>query len=142
MTTLKFDTREVLRCVDHAIAAPEQNQSYSETFESGTATLVLVKDTGIYLMSNGAPRDIVKEGRSFVAYAVGYDPRAAEEYDGQNWDKCRAAVGGDDFAEYFTLDPQAVAALRNGGRLRIKMTATQYTIMVDGPRAQADVEVA
>jgi hypothetical protein len=36
--------------------------------------IVFVKDEGIYLMSNGKPRDIVDSERSFVVYAEGYDP--------------------------------------------------------------------
>ena len=51
--------------------------------------LILVKDDGIYLMSNGGGEKSLN-----VAYASGYNPKV----DGDVWDKCRDAVGGDDFA--------------------------------------------
>ena len=60
--------------------------------------LWLVKDSGIYLMSNGnpgQPEDPAKpEGKLLVAYAEGYEAGSPDE-----WERSRAAVGGDDFSE-------------------------------------------
>lgn len=64
------------------------------------ARLDLVKDEGIYLMSNGSPR-LLEEGakRSKVVYGLGFGPDA-------DYDTLVAAVGGDDFA--IPLDAEEV----------------------------------
>lgn len=61
-------------------------------FFTDEPTLWLVKDKGIYLM----PSD---DGKTTPAYAVGYNP----EKNGDVYDRCRAAVGSDDFCESFPL---------------------------------------
>ena len=53
--------------------------------------LLFVKDEGIYLMSNGTDTS----ARETVTYAEGYNPNADEDV----WERSRAALGGDDFAE-------------------------------------------
>lgn len=58
-----------------------------------TDKLHFVKDDGIYLMSFAAP--LLENGKRPIAYAKGYNP----EKDGDIWEKCRAAVGGDDIGE-------------------------------------------
>jgi hypothetical protein len=54
-----------------------------------------VHDDGVYLMSNGEPRDIVEGESSFVAHAKGCNPKTDPDW----WDVSRALVGGDDFGE-------------------------------------------
>lgn len=55
--------------------------------------VILVKDEGIYCISdNHDPK------KDKPVYAIGYDPHKADVYD-----KCRAAVGGDDFGEHLGL---------------------------------------
>ena len=67
--------------------------------EHKRAGLLLVKDDGIYVMSNGSPRDVKGKGpHCHVVYAEGFNPRK-----GDVWDKCRAAVGGDDFVEFVPI---------------------------------------
>lgn len=77
---LRFDRAALLKLVA-SIPNPSDN-------------LHLVKDDGIYLMSFALP---VPEGakKRPVVYAKGYNP----EVDGDIWEKCRAAVGGDDIGE-------------------------------------------
>lgn|SRR5262245_59177422 len=110
--SLRFDANAVRRVVEHAKAAPEHMEFYGE--KQG-ARVLLVKDEGIYLMSNGLPRDLMarpfdpsappptaNDSTSFVAYAMGYDPTKADRM--AVWEKCREAVGGDDFSEPLLLD--------------------------------------
>lgn len=91
---LKFDAEAVGRLMTHASESTEWQHSPFEEGEPRPA-LMLVKDDGIYVMSNGLPR---MEQGSNVVYARNYDPRK-----GDVWDRCREAVGGDDFAEYIEL---------------------------------------
>ncbi len=70
------------------------------------AGLMLVKDDGIYLMSNGSerlPNPNGGEESSLVAYAQGYDSSKAADVDKRGfsddvWQASREAVGGDDFS--------------------------------------------
>ena len=56
------------------------------------ASLWLVKDDGVYLMSS-AKESLPGEGSpNKVVYAKGYNPKT----DGDVWDKCQDAMGGDD----------------------------------------------
>ncbi|MCP1674379.1 hypothetical protein J2T57_001481 [Natronocella acetinitrilica] len=68
------------------------------------AGLHLVGDSGVYLMSNGEPRQLVAPGskESLCAYAVGIDPEAFD-FDGW-WERKREVFGGDDGVEFLPLD--------------------------------------
>ena len=58
--------------------------------------LLLVHDTGVYLMSNGIPRYFDESGnKSYVVYAEHCHPDNDEEYR----ETSRELVGGDDFVE-------------------------------------------
>lgn len=130
MATLSFNVADVRRVVNHAYAAKE----WSRPFGVNTAPrpqLIFVHDDGLYLMSNGQPRDIVSGERSFCAYARGYDPKAPGV-----WDKARDAVGGDDFAEYLTLTDEMVELIQ-GDRFdsfKLKVTASSIQILVGEKR--------
>jgi Protein of unknown function (DUF3085) len=82
----------VQRIVEHSLAAPEQSKMLVD-FDNNTgdgiyseveaSSVVLVHDQGVYLMSNGKPRDLIKKpsrngkvmtDASFVAYAHGCNP--------------------------------------------------------------------
>jgi hypothetical protein len=116
MTKLLFNSADVWRQLQHAIAdtghSPTIGQkleyimrtkgvSEDEAFESFAtvdvpreevpAGLWLVKDDGIYLMSNG-----VSDRECGEAYAVGFDPKRDQDV----WDLSRDAAGGDDFSEF------------------------------------------
>ena len=110
--TLRFEARAVQEQLDHTKAAPQHKltmsdraelygedkaghaQPYEET--NGTPGLWLVKDEGIYLMSNGKPGLLNTESNDNhrtqlkVVFARGYEPLA-------DYNKIREAVGGDDF---------------------------------------------
>ena len=112
--TLKFDAQALREQLDHTKAAPlhkltmsdraelygKDNMSHQQPDEetNGKPGLWLVKDSGIYLMSNGNPglpdteTNHNPDSLLKVAYAKGYGPLA-------DYDTIRQAVGGDDFTE-------------------------------------------
>ncbi len=94
------------------------------------AAFHFVKDAGIYLMSNGSPalldpQQVLRDPNtqhSLVVYAEGYGP--------DNWDGCREAVGGDDFAEVVGLDwyEQALANQEEFLHLAVGSNSIQLVI--------------
>ena len=116
MARLRFDADKVRRLIEHAKASTLHTASYEQAYEilgdewadgkvsaesirdRVPAALHFVHDDGLYLMSNGYPTlpgsEFGQASVSGVVYAEGYDPRH-----GDVWDKCRDAVGGDDFVE-------------------------------------------
>lgn len=108
MTELIFKAADLLRVVEHSLAAPTQAEQLVDYRDGQPVTapveapaVVLVHDEGIYIMSNGEPADPLEgkgEGRFFkryVAYAQGCDPRTDSGW----YDTSRMLVGGDDFGE-------------------------------------------
>ena len=79
MPVLRFKAEDVRRVVEHSIAAPRQSDVAYTTKPVEAPAVLLVHEQGVYLMSNGQPRDIVgadatdrkdaakDEGRSFCA---------------------------------------------------------------------------
>ena len=91
------------------------------------AGLWLVKDDGIYLMSNAE-----LQGDPKVVYAQGYDP-----HQGEVWDKCRQAMGGDDMCEFVPADAfrdvtaeDCVAAV-----VRVSPTSLSFGVLRTGREA-------
>jgi hypothetical protein len=121
MARLIFEAEAVRRVVEHSLSAPKQREETTgydpKTFKSITKpvdapAVVLVHDDGVYLMSNGEPRDIGEGERSFVAYAKGCNPQK----DANHWDRSRDLVGGDDFAETLPWARQIKEMLDRGAR--------------------------
>jgi hypothetical protein len=105
MSRLMFDLAALRPIVEHALSASEHAPVFGQTPPIAPA-LWLVKDDGIYLMSNGRPRQIADDsfpndqdqhGQSLVVYAEGFDPTKADST--AVWYAARDAVGGDDFGE-------------------------------------------
>ena len=105
MTDLRFTASNVLPIAEHALTAPTHKESFSQD-QSGPA-LWLVKDAGVYLMSNGDPGLLLpeKDAGSVVVYARGLS-------DAANYNDIVDAVGGDDFCEAVPIDAAFVAELR------------------------------
>lgn len=126
---IMFPIERVREQLDHAEKAPSHSPTWDDLVDAskwkpGTtpnahgwveskdidpakipARLDLVKDEGIYLMSNGAPRWIEPGTKhSKVVYGLGYGPDA-------DYGTLVAAVGGDDFA--LPLDAADVRELVN-----------------------------
>lgn len=77
-TKYVFDSKEVRRCIHHAVCAtgwtrwsnPKYNNNTTDVFND--PALSLIKDyTGVYLVSAGWPRDRIKNKRVYAAYAKG-----------------------------------------------------------------------
>ncbi|MGC9743045.1 DUF3085 domain-containing protein [Pseudomonas sp. P1B16] len=85
--------------------------------------LVLVKEHGVYLMSEIGESKPDGGGRKRVAHATGWNPNV-DDFD--TW--CNRACdefGGDDFAEYFDIDDPVLASLRGtAGSLVVEATST------------------
>lgn len=63
--------------------------------------LFLVKDHGVYLMSNGSPGLLLEDGKSHqVAYAKGFDPAQNPDW----YDAAYDLLGGDDFGEFIPTE--------------------------------------
>lgn len=95
MATLTFAAPAVLELLRHAIAAPKHSSPYSQ--EDPGPGLFLVKDEGIYLMSNGKPGLLGGNEHSIVVYADGYEPLTETRRDGtdtwgERYEKIRDAV--------------------------------------------------
>ena len=101
MTKLKFKATDVAELVAHSKAAEKHRAPYG--IGEPVPGLFLVKDEGIYLMSNGQPTLPRKDGQkgTHVVYAQGFDPTERDRM--EVWEDARAAVGGDDFAEMLPL---------------------------------------
>jgi hypothetical protein len=111
MPVLRFKAAELKRCIDHARAATSWEMGYEdmtdeqfreiglpppEQRQPRGPCLLFVHDRGVYLMSNGIPRDLTDNGRSsYVVYAEHCHPHDDEDY----YENSRDLVGGDDFVE-------------------------------------------
>lgn len=124
MTALRFNMDDLRPIIAHSEASKTHTAPYG--IGKPVPGLFLVKDSGIYLMSNGETgllRADNKPGQhsQVVVYAIGYKPDGADSYE-----KCRNAVGGDDFAELLPLawftkarDLGAVSVTVNFGKTRV-----------------------
>jgi len=126
---IKFNLDEVKKLVDDIENATEHMLPYEELFSKEPTFLKdgvakrnpkdlpytndeidftkvekafrLVKDNGIYLLSNAMHKDKKSPRESgLIVYAEGFNP----EIDGDIWDKCRRVMGGDDCVISIPLD--------------------------------------
>lgn len=157
MTILTFPAVEVRKLLDHAKAATghkltigERLQVYGEPKgwdvqpdeeKHGKPGLWLVKDEGIYLMSNGTPALLTKAGSpngrneievNAVVYAEGYDPTKQDR--GEVWDAARAAVGGDDFVEMLPVGMIEAGLPAGAETLTLRVTADSIQVLEEKRR--------
>jgi hypothetical protein len=135
MATLTFAAPAVLELLRHAIAAPKHSSPYSQ--EDPGPGLFLVKDEGVYLMSNGKPGLPGENAANKVVYAKGYEPLTEARRDGtdtwgERYEKIRDAVGGDDFGEFLPADSFKGLQPQDKLTIRISATAIDLTI-IPGP---------
>jgi hypothetical protein len=89
-----------------------------------TDDITLVHDQGIYLMSF-KEKMVDGQTKRTVVYARGLDPKDGEEV----WDKARAAVGGDDFAEKVTTAKDMLDVLeKSEGDIIIGVTESAFSV--------------
>lgn len=137
MSKFVFEADAVLELLNHAKAAPRTVSPYGLTPNPGPG-LMLVKDDGVYLMSNGEPPLPGTDTVNKVVYAPGYEalPNTTTiEERMERYDKVRDAAGGDDFAEL--LPANSFTGLASGGLVEIGLTADRMTIRILPPRAAA-----
>lgn len=159
---LHFESALVERLLTHATNAPEHRPTFDQmcdgqfrrdgksfdfdgssadlpTSEDVDATKIpagvwLVGDSGIYLMSNGAPPLLVDgAGPSHVvAYAAECDPRGGGDW----WDTKRAAFGGDDGTVFLEASfiTGLIARRREG---RVCLDVTPESVEAVSPRPMA-----
>ena len=90
--------------------------------------LWLVKDHGIYLMSNGIPRLLVDPERNptqgLVAYAIGFCPEKNPDWYGR-----LGSLEGDDFCDLLPLEP-FIQSLRSGKcYATLNITESRITVL-------------
>lgn len=116
MAILTFSAADIRELVTHTKAAAQRRPSYAESLNPAFHTdgktddakippgLWLVKDDGIYLMSNGTPypRRSATDDRARVAYAAEANPD--EMSPEAAWNAARALLGGGDFVQALPLD--------------------------------------
>jgi hypothetical protein len=134
MARLIFEAAAVRRVVEHTLAAPRQQPIAYTTDKVKEPAVILVHDQGVYLMSNGVPRDMLdaqndEVGKgSFCAYARGCDP-TKQEFDDW-WERSRELVGGDDFAETLEWAARLKQMLDAGAKqITINVTANNLELM-------------
>lgn len=94
--------------------------------------VILVKDHGVYLMSEFGESKPDGGSRKHIAYAMGCNPDV-DDFDAW-WNRARSEFGGDDFAEYFDLDDPVLESLRGtDGALVIEATSTHLYIAAEIP---------
>lgn len=129
MRLLEFNVSELAPIVDHAASATKQRQTFYEAENDLTPAkgLFLVKDQGVYIMSNGTnPGDKSMSELGLIAYAKGCHPKVDEGWWETAWDIC----GGDDFCEFIALD-WVQFAMDAGTKLIIEMSDTEIRLRSD-----------
>lgn len=127
MAILSFPAAPLRRLIDHARAAPDHNMGWSDA--APQPALFLVGDDGIYLMSNGIPRDLREAGGSgaYVVHALGLNPNTDPDW----WEAKRASFGVDDGAETLALiDEIDLQLCRGEAFIRLEITPDAITLVV------------
>lgn len=138
MGSCVFKTSDIRRCVEHALNSPNWEMGYSEGVMTPVPALLFVHDQGIYVMSNGIPRDVKdpaepKSG-SYVAYAAGCNPGIGtfDEW----YERSRNLVGGDDFAEVVEVQPDWLELCANFSEMHIDVTSAAIAVVFVKPKAR------
>lgn len=121
MSALVFKNEGLRKVLDITLKGTSFSLGYNPK-KSKSPTLLFVKDDGIYLMT-GAVMEKFPEDYSHVCYAEGYSPDVEDV-----WEKCREAVGGDDFGEVIELDEKLQGIINKGHDLLITVTPESFSI--------------
>lgn len=146
MAKLTFKIADVRKLYEHAQNSKEHRASFSHLIDPkllkagetmpkvGYATsaqldlskipahLLLVKDQGCYLMSSGLPSLLGAKGEpNLVVYAKGLGQDC-------DYDKLRAACGGDDFSEALPAEWFDAPMKTGATELHINLTKTKLSI--------------
>ena len=150
--TLTFPIAAIAAIARHAVEAREHSHGYDVLFDPAfhkggkvvekdgwpdkdnidkaklRPALELVKDQGVYVMSNGLPALPVGDG-SNVAYAEEANPKklAFDTW----WDNARRIMGGDDTVITLFGFPEAVLKAEKDGAAAIKLKVTSRAVSLE-----------
>lgn len=125
---LKFNLLEVKPILEHATQATSHKKTYGQEGVA-KAGLWLVKDEGVYLMSNGDPAQqspvagLPNATPLRVCYAIGHNPRF-----NNTWESDRDECGGDDFVQFIDADIVQRGIAAGFRYLKIKMDTRTFAI--------------
>lgn len=135
MPTCVFQTIDVLRCVQHALGSTSWSMGFLED-ETPTPALFFVHDQGVYVMSNGEPRDTRdatdENSRAYTVHAAGTNPDVDEDW----WHNAAALVGGDDFAEVLPVTQQWLTDCAQYEEFYVTITENQLEAGFRKPRVR------
>jgi hypothetical protein len=118
MTILHFKASDKLKKLALETLRHKEFQVPYQDKTTSKKTFLFVKDSGIYLMNGWGEKDYKN---NVVVYAKGYEPDSDD-----CWNKCRDAVGGDDFGEAIHMRKDQLTRLANGGDMSIRVSETQF----------------
>lgn len=133
-TKLVFKGSEVRRLIDDSKKATYRHRPYDGSGKDVPVGLILVKDDGVYLISNAVTKPEESPSKTgLISYAKGYEaPSKLADQDarGKQYDKIRNAVGGDDFAESVGISPTTAKLILDGMDFIVYLTPEQLTIQI------------
>lgn len=127
---LKFRTDEIKKLAEHSIKAAKRRPTFAQQEENTTIPkgFILVKDQGVYLLSNGLnAQDQTPNESGLVVFAESCNPNTDEDWYHNAWNIC----GGDDFAEFIELDWFLYAQSEHCDYVIIEMTDTTMILRDD-----------
>lgn len=133
MPTCVFKTDEIRRSVIHATSATEWDMGWEG--DPARPALLFVHDTGVYLMSNGIPRDISDHDteRCYVAFAEHCNPITDSEF----YENSRELVGGDDFVEVLPINDSFLQDCAEYEEFHVVVSENQLECLFANPKPVA-----
>jgi hypothetical protein len=130
---LIFKAAEVLPLALHSLDAQAWVRPSPADRDGAEASLVLVADQGVYLVSGGKPTLAGPEGKGMAkAYAEGLAP-GIDPFD--SWyDRKLAIVGGDDFARPLPWVKPILSLLQKDNCPEIRIAVTENSMKLLRPR--------
>jgi hypothetical protein len=122
-----FKTDEIKRCIEHTLASTTWN---TETGVEPQPGVFFVHDQGVYLMSNGYPRDLLPGDKCYVAYAQDCCPEKDQDW----WENSRALVGGDDFGETLPVNSKWLKNCDEYEEFHVNVTENELESYFSKPR--------
>ena len=130
MRLLKFKTEDIRKLAEHSLKAEKRRLTFDQEKE-GVAVprgLILAKDQGVYLLSNGLNEGEKPPGElGLVVYAENCNPETDKDW----YDNARNICGGDDFAEFIDLDWFFYAQSENCEYMVIEITDNIIVLKTD-----------
>lgn len=128
---LKFNMAEVKPLLEHTELAAKHKPCYGNP-DTNKPGLLLVKDEGVYLISNGKPAQPNPAYTAdpdntatqlLVCYAEGHDP-----HKGDTWDADRQECGGDDFVEFIDAATVRKAMDEGNATMFVRFSAKRFIV--------------